>query len=686
MTYRWNFLCREINLLVIVNRCLQLKRVSCQTAFLVVVAWTSALSQNPVPHLDQPTTPAVVTPGSGAFTMLVNGTGFVPGAVLNWNGVAQATTFVSPAQLSVLVPAANVAVAGTAILTAFNPGSATKSNAIYFPITTPSTSVFYEHATDSPIVLGQVGGLPVEPMSITSGDVNGDGKLDLVFGAESTPGGPELRVLLGKGDGTFQTGPTSNGVGSCPCSLALGDLNGDGKLDIAVANANVNTVSILLGAGNGSFSAAVKSFFNVGNEPTAVVLADFNRDGRLDLAVANSFDETVSTFVGDGDGTFTFGTTFSTPGSPFSIVAGDFNADGKLDIGTSSSNANSVTILLGNGDGTFAAPTTFPATSGFRVVTADFSSDGKLDLAVPSDHDSTVSVLLGNGDGTFATVPSCCGISTNSTLSFDMAVGDFNGDGKLDLASSILDTKPGVPVSYVVMQLGNADGTFATADFTRLLPTEAATMTVGDYNRDGKLDFAVGSNPDGEVSVLVQPPTPGPEPDFAMTSTTGAATVSAGETANFTVQVSSNNGFLGQLSLACSGAPRQATCSLPSNTFLFDSATATFRVIVSTRAGSSAVVAGVSDSPTRGTFGGLLAGVFGPMLTLLVVLPVGRFTRARKVGLACMVLTGALFMANCGGGSSNPPANGTPTGTYTLTVTAHVGSVQKMTSLTLTVQ
>lgn len=684
MTHLW-ILCHQKNLLATVSKFFRIERISWQTVTFVFLASAMVFSQNPVPHIDQPTVPAVAMPGSDAFTLLVNGTGFAPGAVLNWNGVAQATTFVSPSQLSVLVPAANVAVAGTATLTAVNPGSSTASNAIYFPVTAASENVFYGHASGSPINLGQAGGASVEPMSITTGDVNGDGKPDLVFGAESSSGGPELRVLLGKGDGTFQTGPTSNSVGSCPCSLKLGDLNGDGKLDLAVTAANDNTLSILLGGGNGSFSAAPASPLNVGNDPTSVVMADFNRDNKLDLAVANSLDDNITILLGHGDGTFSAAGTFSAPAGPFSLAVGDFNADGKLDIASSNIASNSVTVLLGVGDGTFGAPSTVPSNGGFAVSTGDFNGDGKLDLAVSNQNDSTVSILLGNGDGTFAEVASCCGMSTGLTLTFDMSAGDFNGDGKLDLALSILDIKPLLPVSYVVMLLGNGDGTFTATDFSLLLPVETAVMAAGDFNGDGKLDFATGSNPDGEVSVLVQPPVPGPNPDFAITPTTPMVTVSAGETADFRVQVTSVNGFLGELTLTCSGAPTQASCSLPSTAFLFDSATATFTASVTTRARTAQIVSS-NNFRKAGLPARVFSGIMGSMLALMFVLPGAKFWRTRKIGLACMVLSGVVFVTSCGGGSGNPSSNGTPAGNYTLTVTARTGASQKSTSLTLIVR
>jgi protocatechuate 3,4-dioxygenase beta subunit len=211
--------------------------------------------------------------------------------------------------------------------------------------------------------------------------------------------------------------------------VTTGDFNGDGKLDLAVANEMSNTVSILLGNGDGTFQTAVN--YDVGSYPRSVTAGDFNGDGKLDLAVANYFSSNVSILLGNDDGTFQTAVNYSAGTNPSSVTTGDFNGDGKLDLAVANSGGNTVSILLGNGDGTFQTAMNYGVgTNPFSVTTGDFNGDGKLDLAVANSGGNTVSILLGNGDGTFQTAVSY-GVGSYPYI---VTTGDFNGDGKLDLA------------------------------------------------------------------------------------------------------------------------------------------------------------------------------------------------------------------------------------------------------------
>ncbi|NCS46422.1 MAG: VCBS repeat-containing protein, partial [Microcystis aeruginosa BS11-05] len=209
------------------------------------------------------------------------------------------------------------------------------------------------------------------------------------------------------------------------------DFNGDGKSDLAVANYNSNNVSVLLGTGTGSFGAATN--FTVGTGPISVTVGDFNGDGKSDLAVANRNSNNVSVLLGTGTGSFGTATNFSVGINPRSVTVGDFNGDGKSDLAVANYNSNNVSVLLGTGTGSFGPATNFTVGSyPWSVTVGDFNGDGKSDLAVANVNSSTVSVLLGTGTGSF-------GAATNFTVGsspYSVAVGDFNGDGKSDLATA----------------------------------------------------------------------------------------------------------------------------------------------------------------------------------------------------------------------------------------------------------
>jgi hypothetical protein len=473
---------------------------------------------------------------------------------------------------------------------------------------------------------------------LAAADLNGDGKLDLVLQSDPTVS----QVYLGNGDGTFSN--ANNYILSPPTPpassswLALADFNGNGKPDIAAGNA------VLVGNGNGTFqgiplgavpdllSAAVVGTFIKNGAPgvaalsnqnvyilennssgvlslahtyalihilqqPAIVTADFNGDGNLDLLVVGSDPTTLnwsySVLLGNGDGSFQLPIVY--PQSvytgnlqSFSVAVADFNNDRKFDVAISSGN-QSLALLLGNGDGTFAAPSYVFDAGASPLVVADFNGDGKMDIAAGNgilfgngdgtfqpevfptsltnfygaqftadfnndgkpDLLSALQVALGHGDGTFTLLPAALPGQVN-------AVADFNGDGKPDVLIT-LGTLTGSEFQLQTgILLGNGDGTFGSminVPTTGLLP---ATSVVADMNGDGRPDivFPWHSAVNGVGVMLNTTP-----PSFALTASAPSPTpVVAGSSAASTVTVTATFGFNQTVTLACAGLPSGTSC------------------------------------------------------------------------------------------------------------------------------
>jgi len=324
------------------------------------------------------------------------------------------------------------------------------------------------------------------PDAIAAGDFRGIGKFDL---AVANYNDNTVSVLLGNGDGTFATAATY-AVGSGPAWIAVGDFNGDGHLDMAVANAG-GGVSILLGNGDGTFQSAVN--YPAGPTPYVVATADFNGDGKLDLAVADNGGG-VAILLGNGNGTFQAPVYYAAGNNPYSLAVGDFRSNGKLDLAVVNETDNTVSILLGNGDGTFQTAVNYGGLGGqaYQVVVGDFNGDNKPDLAVSSLGNNTVNIFIGNGDGTFqAAVNYPAGSGPQG-----IALADFNGDGHVDLAvADYLGSTVGV-------LLGVGNGTF-TSPTTFGVGNGPLVVTARDFNRDGKPDLAVANYNDNDVSILL---------------------------------------------------------------------------------------------------------------------------------------------------------------------------------------
>jgi hypothetical protein len=325
------------------------------------------------------------------------------------------------------------------------------------------------------------------PRSVAVGDLNGDGKLDLALANEFSD---NVSILTGDGNGVFGA-PTNFAVAVKPVSVSMGDFNGDGKLDLAVANSGSANLSILLGTGTATFGAATN--FAVGTTPDAVAVGDLNTDGKLDLAVANFGSNNVSILLGNGTGTFGVATNFAAGTGSEHIAVADFNGDGKLDLAVSNQLSNNVSILLGNGTGGFTGPTHFAVSSNaYWVSSADFDEDSKLDLAVVNFNSSNISILKGTGTGSFIG-------PTNFTVGerpISVEPGDFNGDSKLDL--SVVNFIS----NSVSILLGTGNGTFSVAT-NFAVGTNPRSVTLGDFNGDGKVDLATANFNSNNVSILL---------------------------------------------------------------------------------------------------------------------------------------------------------------------------------------
>jgi hypothetical protein len=519
-----------------------------------------------------------------------------------------------------------------------------------------------------------------KPDFVAVGDFDGDGIPDLAVANDQLP---SVTVLLGNGDGTFRAGQALE-TGSYCLSVAVGDFNGDGKLDLAVTNfsrpeelmsSDVDTVSILLGNGDGTFIAAAGNSAT-GSIPVSSVVADFDGDGKPDLAVANYGSDTVTILLSNGDGTFTAAASRATGSEPTSVAEADFNGDGRADLAVTDSGSDTVTILLGNGDGTFTAGASpGKGSKPSFVAVQDFNGDGKPDLAVTNSDSNTVTVLLGNGDGTFTEAVS----PATGTNPLSVAVGDFNGDGKADLAVANLTDNA---VTVLLTETGSA-----TATVNNLSPVGAGTHLVdasypGDSNYKGSIS--------GTVPLTAA--ATGPMPSFAL-SNTAVSIPSPGASGTSTITVIPAGGFTGSVALTCAitGGPAAAinapTCSAIAPAAISGAAAVTATLTINTIAASTA-------SPYVAALGGRLKRFFkveGSLaISALLFFGLPALGQRWKTLLPLVVFAAIAGAAiGCGSGSnprlSGPTRPGTTIGMYTVTVTGISGAATATTVVSVTV-
>jgi hypothetical protein len=357
--------------------------------------------------------------------------------------------------------------------------------------------------------------------AVVSADFNGDGKPDLAVA------GLPVRVLLGNGDGTFQTALNSV-TGGHP--YAVGDFNGDGKLDLVTPGSG--GVSVLPGNGDGTFqgpqSIALPGQFPLGytgttplpQDPRSAAVGDLNSDGKMDLAVAAStsftvfdgfgpygelyyhtqYDGYVNVLLGNGDGTFAGPTvTHLNSGAPVAIALGNVNADGNRDVITASADSGTVSVLLGNGNGTLQAPIdssvgNYPPQA---LAVGDLDADGRLDVVTGNGNES-VSVLLGKGDGTFQPAQN----TALNVYPYSLALADFNRDGKPDIVTGNNIVGANNNNNDVNVLLAKGGGAFHPAQ-RFAAGSGLSALAVGDFNGDAFPDLAVTSFTSSNVSVLL---------------------------------------------------------------------------------------------------------------------------------------------------------------------------------------
>ena len=356
---------------------------------------------------------------------------------------------------------------------------------------------------ESIFILGSDEATQFSPLDLAIGDIDGNSTLDIVT---ANSGSNSVSVLLGSGDGSFLP-KTDISVGSYPSAVALGDLDNDGNQDLLVAEQFNNQVSVLLGNGDGTFDEAVN--YAVADNPTSVDLADLDNDGDLDLAVASSNDS-VSTFLGNGDGTFGAETivdveiTDNQPGSLVTLADLDADSDVELILSGYGYGVDRLAVYSGNGDGTFSDGVSLEAEGEvIESVATDLNGDGKLDLVTANQGNNSVSVMFGNGDGTFDPSVNYASGLTNTGI----AVDDVDSDGDEDI---VLSGYGFGSDDFVEVFLNDGEGVLTSSE-TVAVGNGPEAVKLADLNGDGSPDLVTANRNDNTISIRLNttgaPPT-----------------------------------------------------------------------------------------------------------------------------------------------------------------------------------
>ena len=338
-------------------------------------------------------------------------------------------------------------------------------------------------------------------------DVNADGKLDLIVANQDDN---NVMILLGDGKGGFAPAPRAPfPAGNSPNDIAAGDVNGDGRVDLAFANHDTKYVTVLLGDGKGGFTPAPKSPFTVNSRPHphGIAFGDFNGDRNLDFVIDDWGNDRVTVVFGDGKGNFASpGVSFAVGKMPYQKVrVADVNKDGKADIVTTNTEGSDITVLLGDGKGGFKQAAGSPYSTSprpFGIAIGDVNGDGIPDLAIAhysgqltQPSDDAITVLLGTDDGKFKAAPGSPFKPGSAPTS--VAIGDINGDGIMDVAVGNYGS------NSVTVLFGGRRGLTAAPGSPFAVGEQPSSIAIGDLNGDGKGDIVTANSKSNDVSVLL---------------------------------------------------------------------------------------------------------------------------------------------------------------------------------------
>jgi hypothetical protein len=509
--------------------------------------------------------------------------------------------------------------------------------------------------------------------SVATGDFNGDGIPDVVVGQNFNDGSTGVAIYLGNGDGSFSTGVTY-GESDFLRYVTVADFNGDGKLDIAATDSNNNIVQILLGNGDGTFSIG-SSYSTGGSDPQNIVSGDFNHDGIVDLATCNNTGN-IAVMLGNGDGTFAPAVTYSTPGyNPNSITVADINGDGYLDLAVTvyTDGPAAVGVFLANNDnsGTFQ-PVTYTVLDGFPdyVTYGDLNGDGKLDMAVTESNGSVyqgfIEIGTGNGDGTFSTLTAYPSSAfTDNSYPADIQMFDMNGDGNLDLV--YLNSNFGT----LAVMYGNGDGTVNTpVEFPG--NDDNYGMALADLDGDGATDVVAANDYSGGFSVFLNGNGTGTAPTYLMGTQTPSTTVTAGGSGTYTLEIAGSNGYTGTITFTCGTLPIGAKCSFsPASVVANSNLHLNTTLTITTTGPATAALTAPSMPGSQPPSTALLASFGGIGLVGLVLAGTGKKARQRQAAIVlCFLLLSTLGLTvACGSnGTKAVVQTATPAGSYTVTV------------------